>query len=127
MQVRLDVEIDGQVQAAYAEAPGHKLSVPLQLSPAVKAEYFDVSPLCDITLSHLSRTHGINDALHNLADVASIWAVPLLRECTTAPTPHDLLCSATMMTIKRGPTVQLDACRKWSRSTSSNSLRARWG
>ena len=37
--------MDGRIQAAFAEAPGHKLSVPLQLSPALKAEYFDVSPI----------------------------------------------------------------------------------
>jgi hypothetical protein len=42
VQVRLDVATDGHVQAAYAEAPGHRLPLPLQLSPALKAEYFDV-------------------------------------------------------------------------------------
>ena len=40
--MRLDVATDGHVQAAYAEAPGHRLPLPLQLSPALKAEYFDV-------------------------------------------------------------------------------------
>ena len=43
MQARLEVGTDGAVQAAYAEAPGHKMAVPLLLRPATKAEYFDVS------------------------------------------------------------------------------------
>lgn len=42
MQVRLDVDAGGSAQAAFAEAPGLKLPVPLVLQPAFKAEYFDV-------------------------------------------------------------------------------------
>ena len=83
-QVRLDVAFDGQVQAAYAEAPGHKLSVPLQLSPAVKAEYFDVSPSPHCSLSPLEQT-----CIYMLVSYVTLtWAVSAARfpfYCVVAP------------------------------------------
>lgn len=32
----------GEIKAAFAEVPVHRLPVPLVLKPAAKAEYFDV-------------------------------------------------------------------------------------
>ena len=56
-QVRLDVDEEGVIQAAFADAPLQQLPVPLVLKPAGKAEYFDVCPLpaCPLISLHTLR------------------------------------------------------------------------
>ena len=103
--------LDGQVQVAFAEAPGHKLSVPLQLSPAVKAEYFDVSPAatahllqhgvkCRVFTSEGGHIHLSCGCCRLPTSIA--WFVPLRPDCM-AP------CCMSTATVGRGQTVRAAA------------------
>ena len=82
LQVRLEVGTDGQISAAYAEAPGHRLQLPLELKPALKAEYFDVRRPAQFWSDALPALSGGNTAMLSFCRGA---AVPSLLTLTCLP------------------------------------------